>query len=113
MQFIFPTNGWQRYVTLTLLILVFCYPLLGIIGNHDFSRLIYPGTYPCPTTALGIIFLTTAIPKVNKPIYILLLFLAIPFTPFVQILKYEVYEDVILFASGIYGLILYLRVKCA
>jgi len=70
-----------------------------------------PGTFPCPTTALGIIFLTTAITQVDKLIFFLLLFLAIPFKPFIQILRYGVYEDVILFVSGIYGLILYLRMK--
>jgi len=113
MLFIFPTGGWQRYATLTLLILVFSYPIIGAVWGHDSSRLIYPGTYPCPTTALGIVLLTTAIQQVNKTIFFLLLFLAVPFTPFVQIFKYGVYEDIILFASGVYGLILYMREKHA
>jgi len=113
MQFAIPSSGWQRHLTLTLLILVFCYPLFGLALGHDAGRLMYPGTYPCPTTALGIIFLVTALPQVSAVIYILLLFLAIPFTPFVQILRYGVYEDVILFVSGVYGLLLYLRSKRA
>jgi hypothetical protein len=68
-----------------------------------------PGTFPCPTTALGLLLLTTALPQVDKIIYILLLFCAIPFTPFIQISRYGVYEDAILFAAGIYSLVLLLR----
>jgi len=113
MHFVFPSGGWRKYVTLSLVILVFCYPLFGIALGHDFGRLMYPGTYPCPTTALGIIFLITALPQVDKGIYFLLLLLAIPFTPFIQILRYRVYEDAILFVIGVYGLILYLRGKRA
>ena len=109
MQFSLPPVGWQRYATLTLMLLVLSYPLFGIAFGHHFARLIFPGTFPCPTTALGLLLLTTALPQADKSIYILLLFCAIPFTPFVQILRYGVYEDVILFTSGIYSLILLLR----
>ncbi len=109
MQFSLPPGGWQRYMTLILALLVLGYPLLGISLGHQFTRLIFPGTFPCPTTAFGLLLLTTALPQVDKRIYILLLFCAIPFTPFVQILKYKVYEDVILFASGIYSLVLLLK----
>lgn len=109
MLFALPTVGWRRYTTLTLMLLAFCYPLFGIAFGHHFPRLIFPGTYPCPTTALGLLLLTTALPQVDKIIYVLLLFCAIPFTPFVQILNYGVYEDAILFVSGVYSLILLLR----
>jgi len=109
--FVIPADGWQKRVTLTLMLLVFCYPLLGVVLGHDSSRLMYPGTYPCPTTALAIVLLTAATPQVDKVVFFLLLFLAIPFTPFIQILRYGVYEDVILFVSGVYGLIFYLRVR--
>jgi hypothetical protein len=68
-----------------------------------------PGTFPCPTTALGLLLLTIALPRVDKIIYILLLFCAVPFTPFFQIAKYGVYEDVILFTAGIYSLALLVR----
>jgi len=109
MQFSLPTVGWRKYATLTLMLLVFCYPLFGVAFGHDFARLIFPGTFPCPTTALGLLLLTTALPQVDKIIYVLLLFCAIPFTPFVQIAKYGVYEDAILFVSGVYSLILLSR----
>jgi hypothetical protein len=109
MQFSLPPAGWRKYATWTLMLLVLCYPLFGVVFGHHFARLIFPGTFPCPTTALGLLLLTTALPQVDKIIYILLLFCAIPFTPIVQILKYGVYEDVILFTSGVYSLILLLR----
>jgi hypothetical protein len=89
--------------------LVFCYPLFGIAFGHHFASLIMPGTFPCPTTALGLLMLTTALPRVDKIAYILLLLWAIPFPPFIQIPKYGVYEDAIMFVSGVYSLILLLR----
>jgi hypothetical protein len=109
MQFSLPAAGWHKYATLVLMLLVFCYPLFGIAFGHHFLSLIIPGTFPCPTTAFGLIMLTTALPRVNKIAYILLLLWAIPFPPFIQIPKYGVYEDSIMFISGIYSLILLLR----
>ena len=109
MQFSLPTVRWRKSATWVLIVLVFCYPLFGIAFGHSFTSLIMPGTFPCPTTALGLLLLTTALPQVDKIIYILLLLCAIPSTPFVQIHKYGVYEDVILFVTGIYSLALLLR----
>lgn len=111
MQFSLPTVGWRKYTTLVLMLLVFCYPLFGIAFGHIFTSLMMPGTFPCPTTALGLLLLTTALPQVDRIIYSLLLFCAIPFTPFVQISKYGVYEDVILFTTGIYSLFLLVRYR--
>ena len=109
MQFSLPAAGWHKYATLVLMLLVFCYPLFGIAFGHHFASLIIPGTFPCPTTALGLLMLTTALPRVDKIAYILLLLWAIPFPPFIQIPKYGVYEDAIMFVSGVYSLILLLR----
>ena len=53
--------------------------------------------------------LTTALPPVDKIACILLLLWAIPFPPFIQIPKYGVYEDAIMFVGGVYSLILLLR----
>lgn len=109
MHFSLPTVRWQRYATLVLTILVFSYPWIGMAFGHRFPNLIITGTLPCPTITFCLLLLTTSLPRVNKIIYILLLFLAIPFTPFMQILKYGVYEDIILFATGIYSLILLIK----
>ncbi len=109
MQFSLPTVRWERYATLVLLLLVFCYPLLSVAFGRSLTSLIVPGTFPCPTTALGLLLLTTALPKVDKVIYILLLLCAIPSTPFVQIARHGVYEDTVLLAAGIYSLVLLWR----
>jgi hypothetical protein len=92
-----------------LALLVFCYPLFGIALGHDFTSLIMSGTFPCPTIALALLLLTTALPQVDRVIYFLLLFCAIPFTPFFQIARYGVYEDTILLASGLYSLFLLIK----
>ena len=109
MRFSLPAAGWRTYSTVALMVLVFCYPLFSIALGHPFASLIVAGTFPCPTTALGLLVLTTALPRVDKIAYILLLLWAIPFPPFIQIPTYGVYEDAIMFASGIYSLILLLR----
>lgn len=109
MRFSLPKVGWRKYATLVLALLVFCYPLFGMVFGHSFTSLPIPGAFPCPTTALGLLLLTMALPQVDKTIYLLLLVCAIPFTPFVQIARYGVYEDTILFATGVYSLVLLLR----
>lgn len=111
MQFSLPTTGWKKYATLLLMVLVFCYPILGIRTGHGFTSLIIPGTHPCPTTALGLLLLTIALPQVDKFIYILLIFFAVPFTPFFQIARYGVYEDAILLTVGIYSLVLLVKYR--
>jgi hypothetical protein len=108
-QFSLPTEGWPRPVTLLLLLLVFCYPLFGVLLGHPLTALIFPGTFPCPTVALALLLLTTALPKVDRTIYVLLLFCAIPFTPFFQIARFGVYEDFILLAAGLFSLFLLVR----
>lgn len=108
MRFTLPEVRWWRYTTLVLTLLVLCYPLFGIASGHSFTSLIVPGTFPCPTVALGLLLLTTALPQTNRTIYILLLVCAIPFTP-LYIAKYGVYEDTILFVTGIYSLVLLAR----
>jgi len=109
MHFSLPEVRWQRYSTLVLTFLAFSYPWIGMAFGHRFPNLIITGSVPCPTITLSLILLTTSLPRVNKIIYILLLFLAIPFTPFFQIFKYGVYEDIILFTVGIYSLILLIK----
>lgn len=109
MHFSLPEARWNKNFTLILLLLVFCYPLFSIIFKRSITSLIIPGTFPCPTVALGLLLLTTALPRVNKISYILLLLWAIPFPPIIQIPKYGVYEDTIMFVCGLYSLYLLLR----
>ncbi len=105
MVFRLPEASWQRWVTLILVLIVFCYPLFSIAFGHYFPKIIFPGTLLCPTTALALVLLTTALPRVDKIIYFILLFFS--FTPaFSQIPKYGVYEDGIMLGIGIYSLIM-------
>jgi hypothetical protein len=108
MRFLLPEANWQRWLTITLTVIVFCYPLFSLAFGHHFPRIIMPGTFPCPTTALALVLLTTALPTVDKIIYFILLFWAIPFPPFIQIPRYGAYEDGIMLAVGIYSLIILL-----
>jgi hypothetical protein len=112
MEFSLPI-GWRRSGTLVFTVLVFCYPLFSFLLGHPLAGLVFPGTYPCPTTALALLLLTTSLPRVDMAIYGILLLCAIPFTPFIQIARYGVYEDVILLAAGIYSLVLLIRLKCS
>jgi hypothetical protein len=109
MCFSLPKIRWLRYTTVVLIVFVFSYHWIGMAFGHQFPNLIIIGTLPCPTVTFGLILLTTSLPKVNKTIYILLLILAIPFTPFFQITRYGVYEDIILFAVGVYSLVLLIK----
>jgi hypothetical protein len=84
MEFLLPGANPQRWLTIILTAIVFCYPLFSLAFGQPFPRMIMPGTLPCPTTAL---------PRVDKIIYFILLFWAIPFSPLTQIPKYGVYED--------------------
>jgi hypothetical protein len=109
LQFSLPTTRLNKSVVFLLMFLVFCYPVFGLLSGHGYTSLIIPGTYPCPTIAFALLLLILALPKVDKLINALLIIFAVPFTPFFQISRYGVYEDVILFTIGIYSLGLWLR----
>ena len=109
MDFHPPSVGWQRHLTTLLVLIILCYPAFSLLFGHQFPRTIIPGTFPCPTTALALLLLTFALPRVDKIIYFILLFWAIPFPPLIQIPKYGVYEDTIMFAIGIYSLIMLVK----
>lgn len=109
MDFHPPIVSWQRHLTALLMIFILCYPGFSLLFGHPFPRVIVPGTFPCPTTALALLLLTFALPRVDKIVYIVLLFWAIPFPPLIQIPKYGVYEDTIMFAVGIYSLVMLLK----
>jgi hypothetical protein len=109
MDFHPPSKGWQRHLTMLLVLIILCYPVFSLLFGHHFPQTIIPGTFPCPTTALALLLLTFALPRVDKIIYFILLFWAIPFPPLIQIPKYGVYEDTIMFAIGIYSLIMLVK----
>ncbi|MBN2502109.1 MAG: hypothetical protein JXB38_15100 [Anaerolineales bacterium] len=113
MQFSLPAGTEYRWATLVLMGLVFCYPLFGLVFGHDLQSLIMPGTFPCPTVALALLLLATALPQIDWIAYFLLLLCAIPATLFMQIARYGVYEDTILLLVGIYGLFVLVKAGLA
>ena len=106
MEFCLPKIGWRKYLTILLIMIIICYPLFGMAFGHYFPKLIVVGTHPCPTAAFTLLLLTTALPQVNRIIYGILLFWAVPFPVFIQIPKFGVYEDSIMLGIGIYSLIM-------
>ena len=100
-----PESTLLRNLTLALMLLIASYPFIGLLRGHSVLQLVYPGTLPCATASLTLLLLSTALPKTNKPAYILLLVWAIPFAPLIQIPVFTVYEDLIMFIIGIYALI--------
>ena len=107
LQFVLPKNNSQRVLSLILLLIIFSYPLFGLALGNDSSEIFMIGTYPCPTTSLALVMMTFAFPKINKTLYGLLLFWAMMSIP--AILMYSVFEDTILFISGIFGLIMLVK----
>lgn len=104
--FVLPKSKLQKIVTLVLLSLTFLYPVFGLLEGHDLHHLIFIGTLPCATTALGLILCSTSVRRVNKVLYVLMLVWALPFPLAVQVPKYGVYEDLIMFASGIFAVVM-------
>ncbi|MEW6664926.1 MAG: DUF6064 family protein [Thermodesulfobacteriota bacterium] len=109
MVFRLPEGGWQRALTLCLALTVMGYPLFSLALGRPLEKTIVPGTFPCPTTALALVLLTTALPRVDRVLYILLLFWAIPFPPLIQIPRYGVYEDTIMLMVGVYSLVMLVK----
>ena len=107
-KLVFPVSGVKRTLSIIFLLLIGLYPVIGIIAGRASSYLIYPGTLPCATTAFVLVLLSVSLPNIDKLIYILLLFWAIPFPPFIQLPKYHVYEDSIMFIIGVYSLFVWI-----
>jgi hypothetical protein len=63
---------------------------------------------PCPLTVFALTMVTAASPKVDKKIFILLLPWALAALPKCFGVL-DCYEDCILFASGVYGLIILIK----
>jgi hypothetical protein len=99
----------NKGLTLGLSALVFSYPLISMALGRPWEKALVPGAFPCPTAALALVVLATSLPRVDRFLYILLLFWAIPFAPFIQIPRYGVYEDMVMFGVGIYALVMLVR----
>jgi hypothetical protein len=102
-HFRFPEGKWMRGFTVTWILLVLLYPLIGWPLGHIYPRVLLP-LFPCPLTVFAIALVTAAAPEVDKKVWVALLPWALMGLPkcFGAL---DCYEDCILFAGGVYGLI--------
>ncbi len=102
-----PEVTWKKGLTISWIILVFLYPLIGWPLGHVYPKTLLP-MLPCPLTVFAIALVAAAAPNADKKIFILLLPWALMALPkcFGAL---DCYEDCILFASGVYGLVELIR----
>jgi hypothetical protein len=106
-EFRFPIIKWQKYLTVFLILLVFLYPVIGTALGHSYTKTCMPMA-PCPLTVFAIALVAAAIPQVDRKVYAFLLLWAIMGLP-KCLGALDCYEDCILFAAGVYGLVLLVK----
>jgi hypothetical protein len=102
-----PEAAWKKGVTIFWIVLVFLYPVIGLPLGHGYPKALLP-MFPCPLTVFAIALVAAAAPNVDKKVFIILLPWALMGLPkcFGAL---DCYEDCILFASGVYGLVELIR----
>ena len=102
-----PEKAWKKGLTLLWLVLVFLYPLIGWPLGHVYPKALLP-MFPCPLTIFAIALVAAAAPNVDRKVWILLLPWALMALPkcFGAL---DCYEDCLLFASGVCGLVELIR----
>jgi hypothetical protein len=102
-----PEGRWMRGLTILWILSVFLYPVLGWPLGHTYPRVALP-MMPCPLTVFAIALVAAAAPRVDKKVFVFLLPWALLGLPkcFGAL---DCYEDCVLFASGVYGLIVLVR----
>ena len=102
-RFRFPETPWKRAVTLIWIASVFMYPVIGWPLSHVYPHVLLP-MFPCPLTVFAIGLVAAAAPNVDRKVFVALLPWALMALPkcFGAL---DCYEDCILFAVGIYGLV--------
>jgi len=106
-HFTLPEGKWMKGLTIAWILLVLLYPLIGWPLGHVYPRLLLP-LFPCPLTVFAIALVAAAAPQVDRKVFVALLPWALMSLPkcFGAL---DCYEDCILFASGVYGLIVLVK----
>jgi hypothetical protein len=106
-QFQLPQGRWRKWLTIGWVILVAAYPLLGWSLGHIYPRVLLP-FFPCPLTVFAIALVAAAAPRADRKLFVALLPWALMGLPkcFGGL---DCYEDCVLFAGGVYGLIVLIR----
>jgi hypothetical protein len=106
-HFKLPEGRWMRGLTIVWVLLAALYPLLGWPLGHTWPKVLLP-LFPCPLTVFAIALVAAAVPDTDKKVFIALLPWALMGLPkcFGAL---DCYEDCVLFAGGVYGLIVLIR----
>jgi hypothetical protein len=103
-----PDTRWGQALTYAWLALAALYPVIGwVFLRHAYPQTLLP-TMPCPLTVFAITLVAAAAPRADRKVFVALMpwaLLALPKCFGVL----DCYEDCILFASGVYGLIVLIR----
>jgi hypothetical protein len=103
-----PGTRWRQVLTFVWLALVLSYPLIGwAFLGHAYPEILLP-TMPCPLTVFAVTLVAAAAPRADRKVFIALLPWALLGLP-KCLGALDCYEDCILFASGVYGLIVLIR----
>jgi hypothetical protein len=102
-----PEATWKKAMTALWIVLVLLYPAIGWPLGHVYPKALLP-TFPCPLTTFAIALVAAAAPQVDKKVFLLLLPWALMALP-KCLGALDCYEDCILFASGVYGLVALIR----
>ena len=102
-----PGARWKKALTVSWIALAFLYPVIGLPFGHYYPGMLLP-MFPCPLTVFAIALVAAAAPSVDRKVFVLLLPWALFGLPkcFGAL---DCYEDCILFAAGVYGLVELIR----
>ena len=106
-RFRLPEGGWMRGFTIVWILLALLYPLIGWLLGHVYPKVLLP-LFPCPLTVFATALVAAAVPSVDRKVLIALLpwgLLGLP-KCFGAL---DCYEDCVLFAAGVYGLIVLIK----
>jgi hypothetical protein len=106
-QFRLPDAKWRKVLTVLWILLAFLYPLIGWTLGHAYPKTCTP-MMPCPLTVFALGLVAAAAPKVDKKVFAFLLPWALLGLP-KCLGALDCYEDCILFAAGVYGLIVLIK----
>ncbi len=106
-EFRFPDAAWQQALTIILFLLVILYPVVGLALGREYPLVCTP-VMPCPLTVFALALVVAAIPRADKRILVFLLPWALLGLP-KCLGAADCREDCILFAAGVYGLIMLIR----
>ena len=106
-HFRLPEGTWMRGFTILWMVLALLYPLIGWPLGHVVPQVLLP-VFPCPLTVFATALVAAAVPNVDRKVLIALLpwgLLGLP-KCFGAL---DCYEDCVLFAGGVYGLVVLIK----